>query len=125
MRPRFLVIPGLAAALVAVVALLIRNQPPTPPASRVTAPAVVSGHATIPISNYDFTPKALTVNVGTRVTWTNHDATAHTATADQGGFDTGTIQPNASRTIDFTRPGTYTYHCAFHAFMTATITVKR
>jgi len=65
------------------------------------------------------------VRAGTRVTWTNHDATAHTATADQGALDTGTIQPNASPTIDFTRPGTYTYHCAFHAFMTATITVKR
>jgi plastocyanin len=125
MRPRFLVIPGLAAALVAVVALLVRHQPPTQPAPRVSAAAIVAGRATIPISNYDFMPKSLTVKVGTRVTWTNHDATTHTATADQGGFDTGTIQPNASRTINFTHPGTYTYHCAFHAFMTATITVKR
>jgi plastocyanin len=125
MRPRLLVIPGLAAALVAVVALLVRNQPPTQPAPRVIATAIVSGHTTIAISDYDFMPKALTVKVGTRVTWTNHDATAHTATADHGGFDAGTIQPKASRTIDFTRPGTYTYHCAFHAFMTATITVKR
>ena len=65
------------------------------------------------------------VTAGTRVTWTNHDATAHTATANGGGFDTGTVAPKASRTIDFKHPGTFTYHCAFHAFMTATITVKR
>jgi len=65
------------------------------------------------------------VTVGTRVTWTNHDATAHTATANGGGFDTKTVAPKASRTIDFKHPGTFTYHRAFHAFMTATITVKR
>lgn len=76
------------------------------------------------VRNYDFLPKSLTVRAGTRVTWTNHDATAHTATADQGSFDTGTINPGRSATIDFKHPGTFTYHCAFHAFMTATITVK-
>ena len=58
------------------------------------------------------------------MTWTNHDNTAHTATANGGSFDTGTLKPNASKTIDLKRPGTYGYHCAFHAFMTATVTVK-
>ncbi len=80
---------------------------------------------TIAISNYAFKPQALTVRTGSRITWTNHDATAHTATADQGTFDTGTVNPGQSKTLDFKRPGAYTYHCAFHAFMTATITVLR
>ena len=75
------------------------------------------------IKNFAFEPQTLTVRVGTRVTWTNRDATAHTATMDAGSPDTGTITPGQSRTIAFAHPGTYAYHCAFHAFMTGTIRV--
>ncbi len=124
MRLRSLLLPTLAAIIVAVVALAVRNQAPAPSGKAVTATAIASRHVTVAISNYAFVPKSLTVKAGTRVTWANHDQTAHTATADAGGFDTGTVNPSSSRTIDFKRPGTFTYHCSFHAFMTATITVK-
>jgi plastocyanin len=127
MRLRALLIPTAAAITVLVVALVVRNQPTTirvAPSSTKASTALRSGHVAVAISNYAFVPKALTVKVGTRVSWTNRDSTAHTATADKGGFDTGTVAPHATRTIDFKHPGTFTYHCAFHAFMTATITVK-
>lgn len=77
------------------------------------------------ITNYAFRPAAITVAPGTKVTFTNHDQTAHTATA-QGThpFDTGTIKPGAHATVSFVKPGTYTYHCQFHAFMRGTVTVK-
>jgi plastocyanin len=124
MRLRSLLVPTIAAIIVLVVALVVRNQPTTP--APAPAPKTAqSGHVTVAISNYAFAPKALTVKVGTKVSWTNHDSTAHTATADHGTFDTGTVAPHATRTIDFKHPGTFTYHCAFHAFMTATITVNR
>jgi plastocyanin len=128
MRHRVLVVSSVAAALVialvAVAVLLMGGHPAAKAVKRAAAPAIRSGAVAVAIGNYDFLPKRHTVTVRTRVTWTNNDATPHTATADGSGFDTGTIQPKASRTIDFTRPGIYTYHCAFHAFMTATITVK-
>jgi plastocyanin len=126
MRPRSLLLPTIAALVVAAVALAVRNQPinaPSTAAARASAP-VRSGHVTVAITNYAFAPKTLTVRVGTRVSWTNHDATAHTATADNGSFDTGDVNPNSTRTIEFKHPGTFTYHCAFHAFMTATLIVK-
>jgi len=124
-RIRSLVLPVLAAAVVAVVALALGDQgggsASTPaPAPRAT---VSGGSGAVQITNYAFQPASLTVKVGTRLTWTNHDATAHTATADQGTFDTGTLNQGQSKTIDFKRPGTYAYHCIFHAFMTATIKV--
>ena len=125
MSPRSLLIPGATAIVVAVLALTLRTQAPGT-ATASTRPTVSQArHVRLAIRNYDFVPKALTVRVGTRVTWSNDDATAHTATADHGGFDTGTVAPKASRTVDFKHPGTFTYHCAFHAFMTATVTVKR
>jgi plastocyanin len=125
MRLRSLLLPTAAAILVAVVALVVRQQPSvTAPVTRAST-ALQHGHVTVAITNYAFVPKNIDVKVGTRVSWTNHDSTAHTSTADHAGFDTGTIKPNATRTVQLTHPGTFTYHCAFHAFMTATVTVKR
>ena len=72
---------------------------------------------------YAFEPAKLTVKAGTEITFTNMDQTAHTATAINQTFDTGTIQPGKSKTIVVKKAGTYAYHCLFHAFMTATLTV--
>jgi plastocyanin len=83
------------------------------------------GHVTVAITNFAFKPAKLTVAAGTRVTFVNHDSTAHTATADHGGFGTGTINPRHSDTVRLTKPGRYPYHCLFHAFMTGTITVTK
>ena len=77
----------------------------------------------VAIRNYAYAPAALTVRVGTKVTFTNFDNTAHTSTADTGSFDTGTIRPGRAATLTFAKPGTFTYHCAFHAFMVGRITV--
>jgi plastocyanin len=125
MSLRSLALPGLAAVVVAVLALTLRTQASRPTVGPAQAAVSPARDVTVPIRNYDFAPKSLTVSAGTAVTWVNHDVTAHTATADHGGFDTGTVAPYASHTVDFKRPGTYTYHCAFHAFMTATVTVRR
>ena len=125
MSLRSLVLPGTMTIVVAVLALTLRTQAASPTTGSTHATVSHARHITVAIRNYNFAPKSLTVRAGTRVTWTNDDATAHTATANGGGFDTGTVAPKASHTVDFRHPGTFTYHCAFHAFMTATVTVKR
>jgi plastocyanin len=92
-----------------------------------THSAATSPHRTAPrvtISNYAYQPVKLIVARGTKVTFTNHDQTAHTATSTKTGFDSGTINPGKSATITVTKPGTYTYLCQFHAFMHGTITVR-
>jgi plastocyanin len=122
-RVRALLLPAVAAVVVAVVALLVRGGAPAMHESRAAVSTVRSGHVTVAISNYAFSPDTLTVRAGTRITFTNHDSTAHTATANHGAFGTGTIQPGHSHTITVTKPGTDPYHCLFHAFMTGTITV--
>jgi plastocyanin len=119
-----LIIPSGAAVVVALLGFALANHASGSSSPRSTA-TVPGKAAAVTIKNYAFAPQTLTVKAGTRITWTNRDSTAHTATADQGSLDTGTINPAQSKTIDFQRPGTYTYHCAFHAFMTGTITVVR
>jgi plastocyanin len=92
--------------------------------SAAATPAVSSGPVKVAISNYAYHPVTITVKPGTKVTFTNHDQTAHTATSAKPGFDTGTLQPGASKTVTLDKPGVYTYYCQFHAFMHGTIVVK-
>ncbi len=77
------------------------------------------------ISDYTYKPASLTVPAGTKVTFLNHDSTAHTATSkQQGSFDTGAIQPGQRATVTFNEPGTFVYYCAFHPFMKGTVKVE-
>jgi len=86
--------------------------------------AVLAADHAVAIAGFAFSPKDLTVTVGDTITWTNSDATAHTATADDGSFDTGTIGNGGSGSATFATAGTFPYHCKIHASMTGTITVE-
>ena len=68
--------------------------------------------------------ETITVDAGTKVTWTNGDEAAHTATADDGSFDTGTLDLDDPKAVSFDEPGTYSYYCRFHPFMKATVEVN-
>ncbi|HEX9108420.1 MAG TPA: cupredoxin family copper-binding protein [Longimicrobiales bacterium] len=78
----------------------------------------------VAIAHFAFAPASITVPVGTTVNWTNQDATAHTATSDAAGWDSGSLAQNASFSHTFNTKGTFTYHCSFHASMKATVTVQ-
>jgi len=86
--------------------------------------SVLAAEEPVTIENFAFDPADLTVSVGDTVTWSNKDSTAHTATADGGAFDTGTIAAGSSKSVTFSRAGTFTYHCKIHASMTAQVVVE-
>lgn len=92
--------------------------------SEAAAKAPLHGGVHVSISNYAYRPATLTVTAGTRVTFTNHDQTAHTATSTGTGFDTRTLAPGRGATVTLNKPGTYTYYCQFHAFMRGTVIVR-
>ena len=83
-----------------------------------------TGAQAVQIHNFAFTPATLEIPAGTTVTWTNLDTVAHTATADDGTFDSGNINPNESFSFQFDTPGTYVYNCSYHPSMQGTIVVK-
>jgi plastocyanin len=88
------------------------------------APAVLAADTTIDIAGFAFSPQSVTVKVGDTVTWANSDAQGHTASADNGAWDTGTISGNTSKSVTMTTPGTFAYHCKIHETMTATLVVE-
>jgi plastocyanin len=124
MRVKSLIVPAAAVLVVGAIALALGHSRG---GSNHGASAVVAhGHtARLTIANYAFTPASLTVTAGTTIRVTNHDSTAHTATARSGAFDSGTLKPGQTTTFTLRRPGVYPYYCQFHAFMTGTITVVR
>jgi plastocyanin len=76
------------------------------------------------IQNFTYNPDPIPVPVGGSVVWVNKDSMDHTATADDGSWDTGSIAPGTqSSPIQFSNPGPSTYHCTPHPFMTGTVQV--
>jgi plastocyanin len=77
------------------------------------------------IVDFDFSPRRLTVEAGTKVTWSNTGERPHTATDRGGTFDTKPIAPGASAEVTLSAPGTYFYFCRINpAKMNGVLTVE-
>ena len=90
--------------------------------AQTTTPAPNST-TTVDISNHAFNPAQLNVAPGTTVRFVNNDTEPHTATADNGLFDTGVLQPGSSFDVFLDGSGTVTYHCELHPDMEGTAVV--
>jgi plastocyanin len=75
------------------------------------------------ISDFAYDPDPVTIEEGGKVIWQNEDSVAHTATAEDGSFDTGTIEEGKIASETFKQPGTYAYVCSIHPQMHGTIEV--
>ena len=97
-------------------------------APALAAHAAVDATATpnrIEIHNFMFMPKTLTVPVGAKVTWINRDEEPHTVVSAGGQFAPSKALDTGDRYVTtFSKPGTYTYYCTVHPFMTGTVIVK-
>jgi plastocyanin len=110
-RPRAPVRLGLAGALVAL-------------SLGLAVPTVLAASRGVAIADFAFSPRTIEIRVGDTVRWTNRDSVAHTATAQNGSFDTGLLSDGESGSIRFTSAGTYRYQCTPHPDMTGTVVVR-
>lgn len=79
--------------------------------------------AHVKIDNFTFAPKALTVKVGTAVTFENDDDIPHIVVANDGSFRSKALDTGDSYAFTFTKSGDFPYFCALHPHMQGTITV--
>lgn len=77
----------------------------------------------VEIVEFTYQPDPVVVQVGGKVTWQNEDTAPHTATADDGSFDTGVIEKGKLGSETFKEPGTFTYFCEIHPTMHGTVEV--
>lgn len=94
------------------------------------APAFAAD-GSVTASNFQFSPPAVTVNAGDKVTWTNPSAGFHNVHFEDGQFDTPAT-PSSNWPADVSRTfastGTYKYYCEQHGGpngtgMSGTVTV--
>ena len=84
-----------------------------------------SGGESVRIVNFQFTPPSLNVKPGAKVTWTNDDTTVHSI-KDTSPLATPVSQDlgkGATFSITYGQPGTYSYICGIHQYMTGSVTV--
>jgi plastocyanin len=79
--------------------------------------------AKVEIANFAYSPDPVTIEEGGKVIWINEDSVAHTATAEDGSFDTGTLDEGKLKSETFKQPGTYAYVCSIHPQMHGTVEV--
>jgi len=116
---------GVSALAIALLGMLIT-------AGRVGGTAAAQEKAAVTaevkIDNFSFGPAALTVPVGTTVTWTNRDDIPHTVVSTDGVFKSKALDTDDKFSFVFTKPGTYPYFCEPHQYeasMHGTIVVAR
>jgi len=86
--------------------------------------APAAGPPRVEIQDFKYGPAELTVPIGARVTWTNHDEEPHTITSTTGAFGSAGLSHDDTFTQTFTRPGRYAYFCALHPQMKAVVVVR-
>jgi len=77
----------------------------------------------VAIVDFAYDPEPVRVETGGKVIWQNEDSAPHTATADDGSFDTGTLEEGKLKSESFKEPGTFTYFCEIHPTMHGTVEV--
>lgn len=107
-----------------VVARPTATAPPRAPVTTTPAePPPAAGPASVAITDYVYAPDPVRVRAGSAVTWTNNDDAPHTATAQDGGWDTGSLSKGQSGAVRFDTPGTYPYTCILHPTMKGRVIV--
>jgi plastocyanin/uncharacterized membrane protein len=103
--------PCLVAACVLALPFRLAAQTPPQPSQQII------------IKQMHFEPSTLNVRAGDRVEWKNEDIFSHTATANDGSFDSGLIAPGGSWQTTISKNGTIAYHCRPHPNMAAELVI--
>jgi plastocyanin len=87
--------------------------------------AALSSDAAVQINNFEFKPQKVSVKSGTKVTWTNGDGAIHSI-KDMSSLATPVskeLGKGDTFSITYAMPGSYSYICGIHNYMTGTVDV--
>ncbi len=76
--------------------------------------ALGASSRTVDVTDDSYNPKTFSVKVGTTVVFKNTSTLPHTATADNGSFDTGMIAKGESKSVTLKKTGKFPFYCQFH-----------
>jgi plastocyanin len=133
--PAFVAIPVLASAALlfgAAVfgALPAPNQSPREREAQFTVvaskpePRQAAAGSEVKIDNFSFGPQAVTVPVGTMITWINRDDIPHTVVSTDKMFKSKVLDTDEKFSFKFDKAGTYPYFCSIHPKMVGKVVVQ-
>jgi plastocyanin len=79
----------------------------------------------VAIASFAFAPARLTVAPGQKVTWTNADDSPHQVAVQGKPGKTAVLVKGQSAALQFDEPGEYSYSCALHPTMKASVLVAK
>jgi plastocyanin len=79
----------------------------------------------INIAKFAYAPKEITITPGTKIVWTNHDETPHTATSNDKSFASKGLDTDDKFEHTFAGEGDFSYICTVHPFMTGVVHVRK
>ena len=103
-------------------AAIATPQPSSVLSSEETTPS--AQRVEVMISNLSFQPAFITVERGSTIVWRNQDTVAHTVTAEDGSFNSGTIVAGDTFVQRFDKVKTYSYSCGIYPEMKGMIIIK-
>lgn len=95
----------------------------SPEAEAAAAPTMVKVADMPPGQPTGYEPGEVSVKVGQVVKWKNEGQEAHTVTAEDASFDSGSMPPGGEFQFTFSKPGTFTYSCTPHPWAKGTVKV--
>ena len=112
-------------AIGAVTAVACSDSSSSPSAPSAADLCANSGAAvTVNVTEYSFSPAAVTVAVGQSVCWANTGHMTHSVVEGVAGRFGGTLAPGQTIVHTFTFSTNYGYYCGFHSTMTGTLQVN-
>jgi plastocyanin len=102
-----------------------KDKGASPPDSSAQGSVPLSGEAPVKIANYEFKPPKVVVKPGTKVTWTNDDTTIHDIkdTSSLATPVSNDLAKGDTFSITYAQPGSYSYICGIHQYMSGTVEV--
>ena len=91
-------------------------SPTPPPTGSDSGNGTRDNPITVFITNSVYSPNPLTVRAGQYVNWKNNDSIIHSATFDNGTYESGDIPPFSAHdvAVAMNAAGTFTFHCRMH-----------
>jgi plastocyanin len=93
------------------------------PDAEVIEPEAAPAAADVEVVDFDFLPDVVVVRRGGEVTWRFTGQAPHTATAEDGSFDSGIQEQGAAFTQTFDEVGYVPYLCSLHPDMVGVVQV--
>jgi len=110
------------SALIASAACSSSSSPTMPSTPSGNNVSIVTGASALTTTAYS--PNPIVLAIGGTATWKNNDSVAHTATANDGTWDSGSIAPGGTFSRTFPAAGSFPYKCTIHPGMVGTVTVQ-